>query len=105
MRGHVCARFQTPAIGLIVIGVFTFIGGLIGCVGAIRERQRLLYVYCCVLLIVILLQLVFGAAAAAVAGGNAPEIQGPLQGALEKVSIHLYLCLFFYLYVCLSVLF
>ena len=76
---------QTPAIGLIVIGVFTFIGGLIGCVGAIRERQRLLYMYCCVLFVVILMQLGFGGAAGAVAAGNAPDIQGPLEGALKKV--------------------
>lgn len=75
---------QTPAIGLIVIGVFTFVGGLIGCVGAIRERQRLLYMYSCALSIVILLQFGFGGAAAAVAAGNAPEIQGPLYGALKQ---------------------
>ena len=60
---------QTPAIGLIVIGVFTFIGALLGCVGAIRERAALIYAYCCVLFIVCLLQIGFGAAAGAVASG------------------------------------
>ena len=30
--------FVTPAIGLIIIGVFTFIASTIGCIGAIRER-------------------------------------------------------------------
>jgi len=79
--------FITPAVGLIVIGVFTFIGALLGCVGAIRERSSLIYMYCCILLLVIILQIGFGAAAASVASGNAKEIQAPLEGLLKKVSM------------------
>jgi len=76
--------FITPAVGLIVIGVFTFIGALLGCVGAIRERNSLIYMYCCILFLVIILQIGFGAAAASVASGNAKEIQAPLEGLLKK---------------------
>mmetsp|Transcript_77013 Transcript_77013/g.112758 ORF Transcript_77013/g.112758 Transcript_77013/m.112758 type:complete len:284 (+) Transcript_77013:56-907(+) len=76
--------FVTPAIGLIIIGVFTFIASTIGCIGAIRERPVLIYVYVCILFVVIILQFSFGGAAGAVASGNAKEIQGPLEGALRE---------------------
>jgi hypothetical protein len=76
--------FISPAIGLIVIGVVALFAALVGCVGSIRERPVLIYLYCCLIILIIILQLSFGGAAGAVASGSAPEIQGPLEGVLRE---------------------
>jgi len=76
--------FQTPSIGLILLGVFSFFTSILGCVGAIRERQSLILAYICLLAMIILLQIVFGAAGAAVANANAEDIEGPLFGVLRQ---------------------
>lgn len=81
---RLCA--QTPSVGLIVIGVFTTLGTLVGCVGAIRQRRKYLYAFSCGMIIIMILQLGFGAAAGAVASGNAPEITGPAFGKIRSVS-------------------
>ncbi|MGB1601645.1 MAG: hypothetical protein ACPIOQ_53435 [Promethearchaeia archaeon] len=77
---------QTPSVGLIVIGVFTTLGTLVGCVGAIRQRRKYLYAFSCGMIIIMILQLGFGAAAGAVASGNAPDITGPAFGKIRSVS-------------------
>ena len=69
---HTCTRAQTPSIGLISIGIFTFIGSLLGLCGAIRERRSLVCIYCCIIMLCILLQIGFGFAASQVASGNIP---------------------------------
>ncbi len=48
------------------------IGALLGCVGAIRERAKLIWIYCCILFLAVMLQIGFGAAAGAVASGWNP---------------------------------
>lgn len=78
------AVFITPAAGMIVIGLFTFVAAMIGCLGAVREKPTLLYIYTCFIVIVILLQIGFGAAASAVASGDAAAIQGPLVGVIKQ---------------------
>ena len=70
---HTCTRAQTPSIGLISIGIFTFIGSLLGLCGAIRERRSLVCIYCCIIMLCILLQIGFGFAASQVASGNKPS--------------------------------
>ena len=75
--------FITPAIGLIVIGIFTLVAAFLGCAGSIRERPVLIYIYCCFLFFIIILQFSFGGAAGAVASGSAPDIQEPLTGVLR----------------------
>ena len=69
---YMCTRAQTPSIGLISIGIFTFIGSLLGLCGAIRERRSLVCIYCCIIMLCILLQIGFGFAASQVASGNIP---------------------------------
>jgi len=76
--------FMSPAIGLIVVGVFTFFTSILGCLGAIRERNLMLSGYICALMLVIILQFGFGVAAATVATGNSAQVQGPLNGVLKK---------------------
>uniref|UniRef100_A0A6T8HIP6 Tetraspanin n=1 Tax=Hemiselmis andersenii TaxID=464988 RepID=A0A6T8HIP6_HEMAN len=76
--------FMSPAIGMIVVGVFTFFTSILGCLGAIRERNLMLSGYICALLLVIILQFGFGVAAATVATGNSEQVQGPLNGVLQK---------------------
>lgn len=76
--------FMTPSVGLIVIGVFTTLGTLVGCVGAIRQRRKYLYAFSCGMIIIMILQLGFGAAAGAVASGNAPDITGPAFGKIRS---------------------
>ena len=76
--------FVSPAIGLIVIGVFSLIASMVGCLGAIRQRALLIYGYCCILFIVIIMQFSFGGAAGAIASGRAPEITGPLEGTIRS---------------------
>jgi hypothetical protein len=78
------AVFLSPPIGLITIGVLAFIASIIGCIGAIRERPALIYLYVCMLILVIILQFSFGGAAGALATGSAQEIQAPLQGVLRR---------------------
>ncbi|EKX52449.1 hypothetical protein GUITHDRAFT_101620 [Guillardia theta CCMP2712] len=75
--------FASPAIGLVVVGVFTFFISILGCVGAIRERPMILYLYICLVLLMIILQIGFGAAAAAISSGNSAQIQGPVLGVLR----------------------
>ena len=72
---------------MIVIGLFTFVAAMIGCLGAVREKPTLLYIYTCFIVIVILLQIGFGAAASAVASGDAAAIQGPLVGVIKQVCL------------------
>eukprot|EP00284_Hemiselmis_tepida_P017705 CAMPEP_0174928042 /NCGR_PEP_ID=MMETSP1355-20121228/22703_1 /TAXON_ID=464990 /ORGANISM="Hemiselmis tepida, Strain CCMP443" /LENGTH=290 /DNA_ID=CAMNT_0016174183 /DNA_START=98 /DNA_END=970 /DNA_ORIENTATION=- len=76
--------FLSPAIGMIVVGIFTFFTSILGCLGAIRERNLMLSGYICALLLVIILQFSFGVAAATVATGNSAQVQGPLNGVLKK---------------------
>jgi len=76
--------FQSPSIGLITVGVFSFFKVLLGCFAAIREKQALIIAYICLLVCIILLQIVFGAAGAAVSLSNAHDIEGPLFGALNS---------------------
>ena len=64
-----CTRAQTPSIGLIIIGIFTFIASLLGLSGAISERRSLVCIYCCIIMLCILLQIGFGFAASQVASG------------------------------------
>ena len=52
--------FASPAIGLVVVGVFTFFISILGCVGAIRERPMILYLYICLVILMIILQIGFG---------------------------------------------
>jgi len=75
--------FASPAIGLVVIGVFTFFISILGCVGAIRERPMIIYLYICLIVLMIILQIGFGAAAAAISSGNSAQIQGPIAGVLR----------------------
>ena len=37
-----CTRAQTPSVGLIIIGVITFIGSMIGCAGVHILRSPLI---------------------------------------------------------------
>mmetsp|Transcript_14517 Transcript_14517/g.28727 ORF Transcript_14517/g.28727 Transcript_14517/m.28727 type:complete len:298 (-) Transcript_14517:26-919(-) len=75
--------FMSPAIGMIVVGIFTFFTSIMGCLGAIRERNVILSSYICALMLVIILQFGFGVAAATVASGNSAQVQGPLNGVLK----------------------
>jgi hypothetical protein len=76
--------FLSPAIGMIVVGIFTFFTAIIGCLGAIRERNLMLSGYICAMMLTIILQFSFGVAAATVATGNSAQVQGPLKGVLAK---------------------
>lgn len=76
--------FLSPAIGLIMVGIFTFFTSILGCAGAIRERNLILSFYICAILLVIILQFSFGVAAATVASGDSSAIQGPIHAVLKK---------------------
>ena len=76
--------FQAPAAGLISVGVFAFVCSIVGCAGAIREKQPILIAYIVLLFLIIVMQFGFGVAAAAVASGQAPEIAGPFVGILNE---------------------
>mmetsp|Transcript_44878 Transcript_44878/g.91616 ORF Transcript_44878/g.91616 Transcript_44878/m.91616 type:complete len:288 (+) Transcript_44878:50-913(+) len=76
--------FQSPAIGLIVVGVFSLFKVVIGCFAAIRENYMLLMMYMCCLIMIILLQFGFGAAAAAVSTARSADITGPIYGLFEE---------------------
>jgi hypothetical protein len=76
--------FISPSIGLIFVGIFLFATSILGCRGAIREKNLILSLYILCLFICIVLQLGFGVAAAAVATGNAPEVEGPILGVIGK---------------------
>jgi hypothetical protein len=76
--------FASPAIGLIVMGTWTCIVSFVGCLGALKQRPSAIYLHVVMMFILIILQLSIGGAAGAVASGNAPEIEGPLYGALRN---------------------
>jgi len=76
--------FLSPAIGLIIVGIFTFFTSILGCAGAIRERNVMLSFYMCCITLVIILQFSFGVAAASVASGDSSAIEGPLHAVLKK---------------------
>lgn len=76
--------FLSPAIGLIIVGIFTFFTSILGCAGAIRERNVMLSFYICCITLVIILQFSFGVAAASVASGDSSAIEGPLHAVLKK---------------------
>mmetsp|Transcript_37768 Transcript_37768/g.88963 ORF Transcript_37768/g.88963 Transcript_37768/m.88963 type:complete len:301 (-) Transcript_37768:856-1758(-) len=76
--------FQSPSIGLIVVGVFSFFKVMLGCFAAIREKGSLIIAYICFLVVTILLIFGFGAAAAAVSTANTADIEGPIFGVLNS---------------------
>mmetsp|Transcript_17380 Transcript_17380/g.41877 ORF Transcript_17380/g.41877 Transcript_17380/m.41877 type:complete len:292 (-) Transcript_17380:107-982(-) len=75
--------FQSPASGLIVVGVLSFICSIIGCAGAVRENRKLVWAYMAFILFILVLTIGFFGAAATVSTGAAPSVSGPLMGALE----------------------
>jgi len=54
------ARVPDPALFFIIIGLFVFIVGYAGCVGALRENTILLLIYCAVIGLLFAAELVLG---------------------------------------------